>query len=98
VGEGGACCGPARGNEEASESAKDNEDNGEQARKQKGRRGEGDGLYQTQVWKALGDLALGLGGVFRIDLADHAVAAVALGGIEAAVGALDQGIGVVARF
>ena len=40
---------------------------------------------------------LGLGGVFRIDLADHAVAAVALGGIEAAVGALDQRIGVVDR-
>ena len=30
-----------------------------------------------------------LGGVFRIELADHAVAAVALGGIEAGVGAFD---------
>jgi len=35
-------------------------------------------------------LALHLGGVFRIDFADHTVTAVALGGIEAGVGALDQ--------
>ena len=43
-------------------------------------------------------LAVGLGGVFRIDFADHAVAAVALGGVEAGVGALDQRIRVVARL
>src|SRR4029450_11790407 len=46
----------------------------------------------------LGHLAVGLGGVFRIDFADHAVAAVALGGVEAGVGALDQRVGVVTRL
>jgi hypothetical protein len=34
-----------------------------------------------------------LGGVFGIDFADHAVAAGALGCVEAGVGALDQGGG-----
>ena len=42
--------------------------------------------------EGLGDLAAGLGGVFGVDFADHAVAAVALGGIEAGVGAFDQRI------
>ena len=41
-------------------------------------------------------LAVGLGGVFGVDFADHAVAAVALGGVEAGVGAFDKRIGVVA--
>src|SRR6266702_3161583 len=45
-----------------------------------------------------GVLALGLGGVFRICLADDAIAAVALGGVEAGIGALDQRIGIVARL
>jgi hypothetical protein len=37
-----------------------------------------------------GHLAADLGGIFRIDLADHAVAAGALGGIEAGIRAFDQ--------
>ena len=41
-------------------------------------------------------LALHLRGIFGIDLADHPVAAIALGCVEAGVGALDQRIGVVA--
>src|SRR3954467_8635780 len=45
----------------------------------------------------LGDAAR-LGGVFGIDFADHAVTAVALGGIEAGIGAFDQRIRVVARL
>jgi hypothetical protein len=36
-----------------------------------------------------GDLAVGLGGVFRVGFADDSIAAVALGGVEAGVGALD---------
>jgi len=40
-------------------------------------------------------LAVDLGGVFRVGFADHAVAAVALGGVEAGVGALDQRVGFV---
>ena len=93
MGEGGACGCAARGDEEASEGAKN------QARKEKGRRCKDDGQTKTQDdEKTLGHLALGLGGVFRIDLADHAVPAVTLGGIKAAVGALDQRVGVIARF
>src|ERR1700749_949875 len=34
--------------------------------------------------------------IFRIDLADHPIAAMAFGRIEAGVGALDQRVGVVA--
>src|SRR3977135_4261078 len=43
-----------------------------------------------------GDLGFGPGGDFRIAFADHAVAAVAFGGVEPAVGALDQRMGRVA--
>jgi hypothetical protein len=45
-----------------------------------------------------GHLALRLGDVFRIELADQAVAAVALGRVEAGIGALDQRVGIVARL
>ena len=34
---------------------------------------------------------MGLGGVFRIGLADDAIAAVALGGVEAGIGAAEIG-------
>src|SRR5258705_13741658 len=40
-----------------------------------------------------GDLGFGPRGDFRIAFADHAVAAVALGGVETAVGALDERMG-----
>jgi hypothetical protein len=45
-----------------------------------------------------GHLALRLGAVFRIELADHAIAAVALGRVEAGIGALNQRIGIAARL
>src|SRR5262245_31806298 len=93
MGEGGACRGPARGGEE--KSAEIRQERQDQTGKEKSRHGESDGRNKTEE-EALGNPALGLGGIFRIDLADDAVAAVALGGIEAAVGALDEGVGVVA--
>src|SRR5438445_11301527 len=49
-------------------------------------------------YASLSHLALGLGGVFRIDFADDAVAAIALGGIEADIGAFDKAVGIVGRI
>ena len=47
--------------------------------------------FCVEVTRASGDLHLGAtGGDFRVGLAHHAVAAAALGRIEAGVGALDQ--------
>ena len=91
MGEGGAWRGPARGRQEASEGAQGKE-------RAKEGRGQEDGAAQASQQEGkesgeeetLGHLAPRVGVVFRIDFADHAVAAVALGGVEAGVGALDQ--------
>ena len=92
MGEGGAGRRPARRGEEAAKSAQGREEgrHNEKGRIQEGcgrkdgcKKGEADALSHLA-------LALCLGGVFRIDLADHAVAAVALGRVKAGIRPLDQ--------
>ena len=45
-----------------------------------------------------GHLALDLGGVFRAGFTGHAVMAVALGGVEAGIGAFEQRMNIVVRL
>src|SRR5712691_7179545 len=84
MGEGGAGRSPTRGAEEAAKGAQGCE---EGRRNKKGRTqkrcGQKNGEGEAEALGHLGVAALCLGSVFRIDFADHAVAAVALGGVEA---------------
>lgn len=53
---------------------------------------------RRKKYQASGDLDLAGRRIFRVGLADDAVAAIAFGGIEAGISPLDQGLGVVASL